>query len=362
MSSKSFKDSLAHDTREPGVFAAITAVMRRQPAWCPLLISLILTLLLGWLDDATGWEVSLLILYAMPITLAVWWGGIVTGLIVTLASGIVWWQANEDTLPYETNFALGMAFVNRIFYFCVVVYAVSAVRKKQDADAEHIRMLEERRQMEQDIVSVSEHEQQRIGQDLHDGLCQHLAAVGCAARMLAEDLQAKGVAEAEDVIMIEESIQQAVLEARNLARGIFPVHVDRSGLAAALQDLARTMSRLTGAKIMVTECEDVPADEPEVSMHLYRIAQEAVANAVRHGEATEINIAMKIDGQSLELAIEDNGKGMPPVSRIRSEGMGLRTMHYRAQVLQATLNFKPRAGGGTRVCCRTPLTHSNQPA
>lgn len=361
MNSEIINAGQLRDTRELGTFAVITTVMRRQPQWRLFLITLLLTLILGWLDDSTGWEVSLLILYAIPITLAVWWGGTGTGVMITFASGMVWWLANEDTLPYETGFAQAMAVVNRIFYFCVVVYAVSAVRKKQDADAEHIRMLEERRQMEQDIVSVSEHEQQRIGQDLHDGLCQHLAAVGCAARVLAEDLQAQGVAQAEDLIMIEESIQQAVLEARNLARGIFPVHVDRSGLAAALQDLARTMTRLTGASIIVSECADVPADDPEVSMHLYRIAQEAVANAVRHGEASEIKISMRIEGQTLELVVEDNGKGMPPISHIRSEGMGLRTMHYRAQVLQAALNFEPRAGGGMRISCRMPLILTPDP-
>lgn len=346
----------------PSVFSQITTLMRGQPVSRVILVTLLLTLMLGWLDDATGWEVSLLILYAMPIVLAVWWGGLRVGIVITLCSGAVWWLVNEDTLPYETSLTQMLAVVNRIFYFSVVAYAVSAVRTKQDADAEYIGILEEHRQLEKDIVKVSEHEQQRIGQDLHDGLCQHLAAVGCAARVLAEELQAQGVAAAADVVMIEESIHQAVREARNLARGIFPVHVDRSGLAAALQDLAHTMSGLTGASIVVKECGDVPTDEPEVSMHLYRIAQEAVANAVRHGEAAEVVIAVKMDGDTLDLAIEDNGKGMPPVSRIQGEGMGLRTMQYRAQALGATLDFEPRSGGGTCVHCRMPLTLSSEPS
>lgn len=346
----------------PGVFTRVTAVMRAQSAPRVILVPLLLTFMLGWLDEATGWEVSLLILYAMPIVLAVWWGGLRVGMVITLCSGVVWWLVNKDRLPYETGPTQMLAVVNRIFYFSVVAYAVSAVRTKQDADAEYIRILEEHRQLEKDIVQVSEHEQQRIGQDLHDGLCQHLAAIGCAARVLAEDLQAQGVAAAADVVMIEGSIHQAVREARNLARGIFPVHVDRSGLAAALQDLAHTMSGLTGATISVKECGDVPTDEPEVSMHLYRIAQEAVANAVRHGEATEVVIAVKMSGVTLDLVIEDNGKGMPPVSRIQGEGMGLRTMRYRAQALGATLDFEPGSGGGTIVRCRMPLTPSSEPS
>jgi signal transduction histidine kinase len=341
--------------KEPGVFSRVTSVMRGQSAPRVTLVVLLLTFILGWLDEATGWEVSLLILYAMPIVLAVWWGGQRVGFVIALCSGVVWWLVNKERLPYETGLTQMLAVVNRIFYFSVVAYAASAVRTKQDADAEYIRILEEHRQLEKDIVEVSEHEQQRIGQDLHDGLCQHLAAIGCAARVLAEELQAQQVAAAADVVMIEESIHQAVREARNLARGIFPVHVDRSGLAAALHDLAHTMSGLTGTAIVVKECEDVPTDEPEVSMHLYRIAQEAVANAVRHGAASEVFISMKVDGGTLALAIEDNGKGMLPVSRIGGEGMGLRTMRYRAQALGATLDFKPRSGGGTCVHCRMPL-------
>jgi signal transduction histidine kinase len=216
-------------------------------------------------------------------------------------------------------------------------------------------MLEERRQLEKDIVSVSEHEQQRIGQDLHDGICQQLAAIGCAARVLAEDLQAQSVQSAHDASLIEESLQQVVLEARNLARGIFPVHVDRSGLAAALVDLGKMMSRLTGIPIVVNDCVDVPLDAPEVSMHLYRIAQEAVANAVKHSDATEIHIAMRLADHRLELRVEDNGKGMPPISGTRGDGMGLRTMHYRAQALEASLAIERRPEGGTLVSCRLQL-------
>ena len=350
-----------HTPKPPSAFTRVTMVMREQPAWRITLVALLLSVLFGWLDEATGWEVSLLILYAMPIFLAVWWGGRTAGVIVTLCSVLVWWIVNEERLPYETGPAQLLAVVNRLFYFSVVAYAVSAVRRKQDADAERIRILEGHRQLERDIVKVSEHEQQRIGRDLHDGLCQHLAAIGCAARVLAEDLQAQGVAASADVVMIEESIYDAVREARNLARGIFPVHVDRSGLAAALHDLAHTMSALTGASIKVRECEDVPTDKPEVSMHLYRIAQEAVANAVRHGEAAEVVIAVKMVGNALELSVEDNGKGMMPLTQIGGEGMGLRTMRYRAQALAATLDFEPRSGGGTCVHCRMPLQPSPEP-
>jgi signal transduction histidine kinase len=309
-----------------------------------------LAVMIGWLDYSTGWEMSLFIFYALPIFIVVWHSGLLSGLVMTAICGVVWMLANESSHPYETNLGYGWAMVSRLFYFGVVAFAVNSVRRKQQADAAHILMLEERRQMERDIVSVSEHEQQRIGQDLHDGLCQQLAAIGCAARVLAEDLQAQKLSAAEDAVLIEESLKNAVVEARALARGIFPVHVDRSGLSAALADLGRTTGRLTGAKIDVRAETEINVDSPEAAMHLYRIAQEALANAVRHSEASQITIVVTVEGNQLKLMIEDNGKGINFRTGARN-GMGLRTMQYRAQALGGLLDVKDRKGGGTVVTC-----------
>ncbi|WP_395747518.1 sensor histidine kinase [Prosthecobacter sp.] len=335
--------------------------MRAQPALMTALVTLLMTLAIGWMDHITGFEVTFFVFYGVPIFLAVWWAGSRTGLTIAVISGLVWWLANMSTTPYETQLGYAWALANRTVYLCVMVFAVAALRNKQEADAARIQMLEERRQLEKDIVSVSEHEQQRIGQDLHDGICQQLAAIGCAVRVLSEDLQAQGLQSAHDASLIEGSIQQVVMEARDLARGIFPVHVDRSGLAAALEDLGKMMSRLTGISIVVSDCVDVPLDAPEVSMHLYRIVQEAVANAVKHSGATKITIAMKLADDMLELRVEDNGRGMPPTTRLRADGMGLRTMNYRAQALQASLSIEPRPQGGTQVNCRVPLEQLTPP-
>jgi len=340
-------------------WARITNEMRRRSPWATVAFTASFTLIIGWLDHITGFEVTWFVIYGIPIFLTVWWAGNKPGLFIAVLSGLVWWLANMSTTPYETQLGYAWALANRLVYLCVGVFAVTALRNKQEADEARIQMLEERRQLEKDIVTVSEHEQQRIGQDLHDGICQQLAAIGLAARVLAEDLQSQGVQAAEDASLIENSLQQVVLEARNLARGIFPVHVDRSGLAAALADLGKITSKLTGTPIVVKDCVDVPLDLPEVSMHLYRIAQEAVANAVRHSGATEMQISTRLSGDLLELRVEDNGRGMPPATATRSEGMGLRTMHYRAQMLQAVLSIGARPSGGTQVTCRLDLRKIN---
>ncbi len=349
------------EKKRANLWSGVTNTMRRQSAWLTVVLMSVTVLGIGWLDYVTGFQVTLLVFYGVPIFLAVWWAGSKPGMLIALLSGVVWWLANMSTTRHSPQ-SYAWTLANRLFYQCALVFAVAALRNKHQTDAARIQLLEERRQLEKDIVSVSEHEQQRIGQDLHDGICQQLAAIGCAVRVLADDLQAQGIQSAQDASLIEASLQQVVLEARNLARGIFPVHVDRSGLAAALEDLGKMMSRLTGIPIVVKDCVDVPQDAPEVSMHLYRIAQEAVSNAVKHSGATEITVSTRMTGDWLELSVEDNGRGMPAVPDTSDEGMGLRTMHYRAQMLQATLTIKPRPQVGTRVMCRMQfkqLKHSN---
>lgn len=334
---------------------SLTVKMRASPLWISLLLPMVLTVALGWLDHITSWEISWFIFYAMPIILAVWWSGARGGMAVAVVSGVVWWVANRYSNPYRTEMGYAWAMINREFYFCVLVFAVTAVRSKQDADAAHIRMLEERRQLELDIVRVSEHEQQRIGQDLHDGLCQQLAAIGCAVHALAEELNTLKLPVAQDAALVQESVQQAVADARDLARGIFPVHVDDTGFSAALKELAANTSRLTGVSINIQETGDIQIDSPKVAMHLYRIAQEAVANAVKHGGAREIAITLNRKGDVLEMRLEDNGTGMAADKKPVGAGMGLRTMRYRAQSVGATFEITPRSTGGTSVCCRLPL-------
>jgi signal transduction histidine kinase len=332
-----------------------TFYLRRQPSYLVMLIPISLILLMGWLDYLTAWELSLFVFYGLPIILSVWWVSDSAGIVTALFCSVTWWFANESTHPYETQIGYAWAMISRLVFFSVVSYSVTSVRRKQEADAAQIQMLEERRQLERDIVAVSEYEQQRIGQDLHDGLCQQLAAIGCAARMLAEDLKRQGVPAARDAILIEDSVQQAVLEARSLARGIFPVHVDHSGLSAALAELAQTTSRLTSLEIGVSESVEVSLDDPEVSMNLYRIAQEAVANAVKHGAAQKISIHLSMNSDELVLMIEDDGLGISEKAMTATSGMGLRTMRYRAQSLGALFDVCGCHLGGTRVTCRLYL-------
>ena len=337
-------------------WARLTHVMRRQPEIVALLLPLLLASGMAWIDRTTTWELSLFVFYAVPILMAVWWAGNRAGYGMAVICGVFWWASNYDTHPYETTLGYVWATMSRVIFFSVVAYAVTAVRNRQEADSARIEALEERRQLEADLVAVSEHEQQRIGQDLHDGLCQHLAAIGLAARSLADELQTQKNESAQDAELIQQSIQQAVTEARGLARGIFPVHVDRHGLAVALSDLARSTSRLTGVQIEVEESGDVQISPPEAAMHLYRLAQEAVANAVRHGGAQSVHIKIEGSAESIVLTVVDDGKGFPIHPR-KDGGMGMRTMRYRAQMIGASLVMSAPDPRGASLRCVVPLQH-----
>jgi signal transduction histidine kinase len=329
--------------------------MRGRPVLVALMPPMVIALSMAWGDRTTTWELSLFVFYAVPIVMAVWWAGNRAGYGMAIICGILWWASNYDTHPYETTLGYLWATMSRVVFFGVVAYAVTAVRNRQEADAARIEALEERRQLEEDLVAVSEHEQQRIGQDLHDGLCQHLAAIGLAARSLADDLHAEGSRSVQDAELIQQSIQQAVTEARGMARGIFPVHVDRHGLAVALSEMARSTSRLTGVQIDVEEDGEVQISPPEAAMHLYRIAQEAVANAVRHGGAQKVRIRLESTSDSIVLSISDDGIGFPLHPR-KEAGMGLRTMRYRAQIIGASLTMSGPDPRGATLRCVVPVS------
>ncbi len=315
-------------------------------------------LLVGWVDWITSYEINFALVYATLVVVSAWVGGRNVAIWVAVTNVIISDVANWTSQPYKSTVGYCLSNFNRLTFWCFMGVLTDLVRRRQNADAERIQALEELRQLEIEIISVSEHEQQRIGQDLHDGLCQQLAAIGCAARALADDLQAGSRPEAEDATKIEQAIQESVQDARGLARGIFPVHVDRIGLSAALAEMAQSTQRLTGVPIHVTDSAEVQLDDPEVAMHLFRIAQEAVANAVKHSGAREVVLSLLPDNDYLELRVDDNGKGLPARTQASSTGMGLRTMRYRAHALGAELAIEPRAGGGTSLWCRLKVrTH-----
>jgi PAS domain S-box-containing protein len=212
----------------------------------------------------------------------------------------------------------------------------------------------ERQRLEHEITEISEQERRSLGEALHEGVCQHLAGVVMMATTLSDVFEQKADAEmASRLKEIASLIRSAASDARDVAKGLHPVDVDADGLVAALRDLAAQFD-VPGQTRCALHCsEPVPVHDNEVSMHLYRIVQEAVSNAAQHAHARKISIHLGIQQGTIRLFITDDGKGMP-ASLEPGEELGLKLMRYRASSIGATLTIEARAGGGTVVKCSLP--------
>ena len=211
----------------------------------------------------------------------------------------------------------------------------------------------ERRVLEEELLNASSREQQRIGQDLHDSLCQQLAGIEFQNSVLVQQLSKTPEAQAE-AARIGELIRNATKQARALARGLSPVEIEPNGLMSALNNLAINATNLFRVQCSF-ECPQLVLLDNRISAtHLYRIAQEAIGNAVKHGKAKKIVISLKHVDQELVLTMKDDGVGFSQDGR-GVEGMGLRIMEYRADMIGAMLRIDSVKGGGTTVACRFRL-------
>jgi len=211
----------------------------------------------------------------------------------------------------------------------------------------------ERRRLEHDVLEISAHEQRRIGQDLHDDLCQWLTGIDFLASALAKDLARKSPKDAASAVKIAEAIRQVNGRARALAHGLAPAVIELAGLTGALRELAINAAEMFRIRCHYDGPETVPVRDSVAALNLYRIAQEAIGNAVRHGKAQEICVLLQPGKDRVTMLIRDDGCGIPQ-PQPQSPGMGLRTMRYRAAMIGATLEIRPGASGGTEVACTLP--------
>ena len=216
-----------------------------------------------------------------------------------------------------------------------------------------LRDITDRVKLEREILEASERESQRIAQDLHDGLGQLLAGTAHMANTLHRDLAAKSRPEARQLERILKLIYEAIAQARSLSRGLHPVESESNGLMVALESLAARTKSLFQITCRFTCKQPVLIADNAVATHLYRIAQEAVSNAIRHGKPGRIEISLSKTPEQITLTIKDDGPGMPARSR-RSAGMGLRIMRSRAGMMSGSLAIENQADGGVAVVCTVP--------
>jgi PAS domain S-box-containing protein len=216
-----------------------------------------------------------------------------------------------------------------------------------------------RKQLERELLEVSDREQRRIGHDLHDGLCQHLAGIEMMSQVLEKKLLPKFKDGASRAADISRHVREAITQTRALARGLSPVTLESEGLASALHEHSVNLEKMFGVRCRLDYDSQVFVRNHAMATHLFRLAQEAVSNAVKHGRATEISIHLKADPGWIYLGVSDNGAGFSPEKTPLSNGMGLRIMKFRAGMIGGTLTIERNPQGGMIVMCTAPNPPAN---
>jgi PAS domain S-box-containing protein len=211
--------------------------------------------------------------------------------------------------------------------------------------------IERRKGLEGEILAVSDREQQRLGQELHDGLCQHLTAVAFMARSVALRLKNHRVVEISDIEKIAQLVNDAAADTRNLSRALHRLDVDAPGLINALEDLVDREIWKTPCRLEVQSSFRIEDDA--TAAHLYRIAREAVINANKHAHAREIVVKLERSRREIVLRVIDDGVGLPSEPRLK-QGLGLHIMKYRSQSIGGRLEIDSHNGRGTRFSCYLP--------
>jgi signal transduction histidine kinase len=219
------------------------------------------------------------------------------------------------------------------------------------------RLSAEREQLQQELFKISEREKQLIAQELHDGLCQHLAGTALMGSLLQRRLAARKDDEAKNAAYICELLNTGVNEARNLSHGLHPVKAGCNGLSEALAQLAQTVTRLFHIRCLFRRKGLGGFDNQVVATHLFRISQEAMNNAMKHGQATRVVITLQnVDGK-ITLSIRDNGCGIPKGPPV-SGGMGLQIMRHRTATIGGSLAVRRAGKTGTVVVCTVKAADS----
>ena len=227
---------------------------------------------------------------------------------------------------------------------------VHSLNKRLAEEARHLR---ERKQLERQVQDVSEREQRRIGENLHEDLCQRLTGLEAMSKMLEKRLGAKKLPEAQVASEISQELKDSVNCAREMAEELQPVSLLQAGLLAALEELAERTGKRGGLACRVEDAGWPEELDPSVATHLYRIVQEALNNIIAHAQASQVVIRLSADDHLLTLEVTDNGVGLPE-GAAQAPGMGLRIMRYRGDLIGADLQVRPAPDKGTTVTCACP--------
>jgi len=222
-----------------------------------------------------------------------------------------------------------------------------------DANKQLLQEIEGRKRLEREILDIGEREQRRIGQELHDSIGQQFTGIAFMTKVLAQKLAEKSPQEAADAAEIASLVNQAMDQTRGLAKGLHPIDLDAESLTSVLNELAVTTEKLFAIRCTFKTNGPILIDDAVVAVHLYRIAQEAVNNAIKHGRAKNIGIDLTCDSDKSVLMVKSDGLDFPGM-QVKSKGMGLQIMDHRAEMIGGSLDIRKAVEGGTIVTCEFP--------
>ena len=317
----------------------------------------------GYLDYLTGYNTSFFPFYLVPIVLAANRLGKLYGFVMSVLAALCWLFSNMAAGQVYTDWLTPCwNTIARILFFSLVVSLITIRKKLEGQVRQGTEALSaearKRIRLEQEVLEASEREQRKIGHDLHDSLGQHLTATAMAGKVLSQKLAAKSLPEVAAANHLVGMVEEAIELTRTLARSLHPVEMKAEGLTDGLRELADNISQgfLVSCKL---ECPQIISlATADANMHLYRITQEAVNNALRHGHAKNIVIRLETKASKIVLTITDDGVGLPDDAASKN-GMGLKIMDYRAGMIGADFQVARLSPQGTRVTCTLPTTGHN---
>ncbi len=317
----------------------------------------------GYVDYLTGYETFCFIFYLLAVFLAVWFVGASSGGLISALSVMAWISSNIAAGERYSSYFVPVwnAIIMFVFYLVVVVLLAKLRTMHKELEERVLQRtalltkeIQERARLQKELLETSERVQRQIGSDLHDGLGQHLTGTALVGQVLGQKLAGRSLPEAAEADRLVELIQEAIELTRTLARSLHPFEIQTGRLADNFQELAASTSDRFKVSCQF-ECHPAAplpdVNDVNVATHLYRIAQEAITNAVRHGKAGHINLRLDSTPDEIVLTVIDDGIGLPENAR-NGDGLGLRIMAYRSSMIGATFNIKRASSlGGTRVIC-----------
>jgi len=259
-------------------------------------------------------------------------------------------QKGENIEFFETQ---RFAKNNRLLNISLTATLLKNEKGKPFAITTTERDITERRFLEKEILDITEKERELIGQEMHDGMGQVLTGIAVKCKGLALNLKRKSFDESKEAMVISKLANQAIAQTRDLARMLYPIDIETGGLISALKMLASNTEKSMGVTCRFRCGKSVSVKNLVEAKQIYRIVQEAITNAVRHGKAKNINIKLRLTNRGTILSIENDGMDFPKVSP-RGKGLGLKIMKYRTDLIGGSLDIRKGDKGGTIVTCVFP--------